>query len=104
MTKQILSAKARRYALIGMIWCGLNFAFFVTNMLRNGTSAFPGGTRDELGYFTIDHGKRYDFTRSGFIVSYWQGLVTCVSIPLYLVGIFVLHATGDIKSVRNPAQ
>lgn len=102
MKKQILTRRARLFCLIGMFWCGINFAFMFTNMIRNGTSAFPGGAHDERGYFAMDHGRRYDFTALAYKISYWQGLTTCISIPLFLMGVFVLHATGDIKQIIEP--
>jgi hypothetical protein len=83
--------------MIGMPWCVVNFIFMVGYAMRNGTSAFPDGVRDKMGYFVMSHGRRYDFTETAFQLSYWQGLITSISIPVLILGCFILHANGDIK-------
>ena len=105
MKKVLLTKEGKRYTTVILVWLVINFFTMVGLAMKNGTSAFPAGDRDEKGYFAMDHGKRYDFDKTSFYISYWQAAVTWVSFPLcILIIIPILYFKGHIKETKRGSR
>ena len=85
MKKMLLTKKGKLFTNLILLWLFINFFTMVGLAMKNGTSAFPGGDMDDKGYFAMDHGNRYDFDKTSYYISYWQGAVTWVSYPLCIL-------------------